>query len=89
LSSGCRFSMNTQKPNQVSFRAKPTGELNEDPNIKNYPFSFCFSISSLQHMRQTDGYFNYLLCEEPFLHFTVKMAKTNDFLDFLLLIQYL
>jgi len=81
--------MNTQEPNQVSFRAKPTGELNEEPNVKNCPFSFCFSISSLQHMRQIDGYFNYLLCEEPFLYFTVEMAKTNNFLDLLLLIQYL
>jgi len=29
-------------------------------------------------MRQIDSYFSYLLCEEPFLHFTVEMAKTND-----------
>jgi hypothetical protein len=29
-------------------------------------------------MRQTDSYFSYLLCEEPFLYFPVEMAKTND-----------
>jgi hypothetical protein len=31
-----------------------------------------------QRMSQTDSYFTYLLCEEPFLHFTVEMTKTND-----------
>ena len=31
-----------------------------------------------QCMSQTDSYFTYLLCEEPFLHFTVEMTKTND-----------
>jgi hypothetical protein len=29
-------------------------------------------------MRQTDSYFSYLLREEPFLHFTVEMTKTNN-----------
>jgi len=61
-----------------SVRASLTRELNEELNIKNCPFSFCFSIFSLQCMRQTDSYFSYLLCEEPFLYFTVEMAKTND-----------
>jgi hypothetical protein len=61
-----------------TLRASLTGELNEELNVKNYPFNFCFSISSLQRMRQTDSYFSYLLCEEPFLYFPVEMAKTND-----------
>jgi hypothetical protein len=54
------------------------GEPNEEPNVKSYPFSFCFSISSLQRMSQTNSYFSYLLCKEPFLHFTIEMTKTND-----------
>jgi hypothetical protein len=29
-------------------------------------------------MSQTNSYFSYLLCKEPFLHFTIEMAKTND-----------
>jgi len=61
-----------------TLRASLTGELNEEPNVKNYPFNFCFSISSLQRMRQTYSYFSYLLYEEPFLYFPVEMAKTND-----------
>jgi hypothetical protein len=59
-------------------RASPTRELNKEPNVKNYTFSFCFFISSLQRVRQTYSYFSYLLREEPFLHFTVEMAKTNN-----------
>jgi hypothetical protein len=59
-------------------RASPTRELNKEPNVKNYTFSFCFFISSLQRVRQTNSYFSYLLREESFLHFTVEMAKTNN-----------
>jgi len=59
-------------------RASPTRELNEESNIKKCPFSFYFSISSLQRIRQTYNYFSYLLCEEPFLHFTVEMEKINN-----------
>jgi len=59
-------------------RASPTRKLNKELNVKNCTFSFCFFISSLQRMRQTDSYFSYLLREEPFLHFTVEMTKTNN-----------
>jgi hypothetical protein len=60
-------------------RSSPTQEINEEPNIKNYTFSFCFFISSLQRVRQINSYFNYLLCEELFLYFTVEIAKTNNY----------
>jgi len=73
----CKMSI-VHTPNTY-LRASLTGELNEKSNVKKCPFSFYFSISSLQCMRQTDSYFSYLLCEEPFLHFTVEMAKINDY----------
>jgi len=47
-------------------------------NIKNYTFNFCFCISLFQRLRQTNSYFSYLSCEDPFLHFLVEMAKAND-----------
>jgi hypothetical protein len=57
------------------FIASPTGKLNKKLNVKNYFFSFCFSISSFQRMRQTNSY---LLYKESFLHFSIEIAKTND-----------
>ena len=59
-------------------RASPTGELNEEANLKSYTFSFCLCFYSLQWLRQTNSYFSSLSFEEPFLHFPVEMAKEND-----------
>jgi len=61
------------------FIASPTGKLNKKLNVKNYFFSFCFSISSFQRMRQTNSYFSYLLYKESFLYFSIEIAKTNDY----------
>jgi hypothetical protein len=35
-------------------------------------------ISSLQRNTQTNSYFGYLLTGQPFLHFPVEIAKTNN-----------
>jgi hypothetical protein len=54
-------------------------KLNKKSNVKNYTFSFRLFIFSFQRLRQTNSYFNYLLCEELFLYFHVEIAKTNDY----------